>query len=49
MRLFILFDMSLNPGFKMTTTFANIAGAIASTGKFIYYERFQIIRNYVFI
>ena len=36
MRLVILFDMLLNPSFKMTTSFANIARTTASTSKFIY-------------
>ena len=36
MRLVILFDMLLNPGFKMTTSFANIARTTGSTSKFIY-------------
>ena len=36
MRLVILFDMLLNPGFKMTTSFANIVRTIASTSKFVY-------------
>ena len=49
MRLVILFDMLLNPSFKMTTGFANVARTTASTSKFIYKERFQIIRNWVFI
>ena len=49
MRLVILFDMLLNPSFKMTTSFANIARTTASTSKFIYWERFQIIRNWVFV
>ena len=35
MRLVILFDMLLNPSFKMTTSFANIARTTASTSKFI--------------
>ena len=35
MRLVILFVMFLNPSFKMTTTFANIARTAASTRKFI--------------
>ena len=48
MRLVILFDMLLNPSFKMTS-FANIARTTASTSKFIYWERFQIIRICVFI
>ena len=36
MRLVILFDMFLNPSFKMTTSFANIAKTTVSTNKFIY-------------
>ena len=36
MRLVILFDMLLNPSFKMTTGFANVARTAASTSKFIY-------------
>ena len=36
MKLVILFDMLLNPSFKMTTGFANIARTTASTSKFIY-------------
>ena len=36
MRLVILFDMLLNPTFKMTTIFANIARTTATTSKFIY-------------
>ena len=36
MRLVILFDMLLNPNFKMTTGFANVARTTASTSKFIY-------------
>ena len=36
MRLVILFDMLLNPSFKMTTGFANVARTTASTGKFVY-------------
>ena len=35
-RLAILFDMFLNPSFKMMTRFANIARPTASTSKFIY-------------
>ena len=35
MRLVILFDMFLNPSFKMTC-FANIARTTAGTSKFIY-------------
>ena len=33
MRLVILFDMLLNPSFKMTASFANIARTTASTSK----------------
>ena len=33
MRLVILFDIPLNPSFKMTTRFANIARTTASTSK----------------
>ena len=36
MRLVILFDMLLNPSFKMTSSFANIARTTASTSKYIY-------------
>ena len=35
MRLVILFDMLVNPSFKMMTRFANIARTTASTSKFI--------------
>ena len=35
-RLVILFDLFLNPIFKMTKSFANVARATASTKKFIY-------------
>ena len=35
MRLVILFDMLLNPSFKVTTDSANIARTTASTSKFI--------------
>ena len=45
MRLVILFDMLLNPSFKMTTRFANIARTTESTSKFIYLERFQFINK----
>ena len=44
-----LFYLFLNPSFKMTTSFTNIARTTASTSKFIYWERFQIIRSWVFI
>ena len=36
MRLVILLDMLLNPSFKMTADFANIARTTASTNKFKY-------------
>ena len=36
MRLAMLFDIRLNPSFKITTSFANIARTAASTSKFIY-------------
>ena len=32
----ILFDMLINPSFKMRTSFANIARTTVSTSKFIY-------------
>ena len=35
-RLVILFDMLLNPYFKMTKSYANIARTTASTSKFVY-------------
>ena len=49
MRLVMLFDMFLNPSFKMTTNFANIGRTAISTREFMYYERFLIIRNWVII
>ena len=49
MRLVILFDILLNPSFKVGTSFVNIVTTTASTSKFIYYERFQNIRNWVFM
>ena len=36
MRLAILFDMFLNPSFKMTRSFANIARTSARTSKCVY-------------
>ena len=36
LRLLILFNMLLNPSFKMMTSFANIAGTTASASKYIY-------------
>ena len=41
MRLVILFDILLNPSFKMTTSFANIARTTASTSKFITRKDFK--------
>ena len=35
-RLVILFDMFLDPSFKIATSFANIARTTASSSKFIY-------------
>ena len=35
MRLVILFDMLLNPSFKITTRFANISRTTASASKFV--------------
>ena len=49
MRLVFLFYMFLNLSFRMTTRLANIARTTDSTNKFIYYERFQITRNWIFI
>ena len=40
-RLVILFDMLVNPSFKVTRSFANIARTTASTSKLIYQERFR--------
>ena len=48
MRQHIVFDIFFNPSFKMTTSFANIARTTPSTGKCVYYEKFQIIRYWVF-
>ena len=39
----ILFDMLLNPSFKMTTGFTNIARTTVSKSKFICYERFKLL------
>ena len=36
MRLVIVFDMFLNPNFKMTTSFADLARTTANTIEFIY-------------
>ena len=42
MRLVTLCDMFLNPSFKMTASFANVARTTASASKFIYQERLGI-------
>ena len=36
MKLVILFNMFLNPSFKMTTCYADVARTTASTSKFIH-------------
>ena len=36
MRFVILFDMLLNPSFRMTTSFTDTARTAAGTSKFIY-------------
>ena len=43
MRLFTLFDMLLNPSFKMTASFANTARTTSSTRNFIYQERNGVV------
>ena len=55
MRLVIFFDMLLNPSFKMTRSFANIARTTASTNmsyhsiKMSASIKMSNIRNWVFI
>ena len=49
MRFVILFDMFLNPGFKMIACFVNKARTAASISKSIQQRRLQIFRNGVFI
>ena len=49
MRLPFLFDILFLPSFKMTASFTNVAKTKASKIKFIYYEIFQIIMDWVFI
>ena len=39
MRLVILFNMLLNPSFKMTTGVANISRSTATTSKFLYTKK----------
>ena len=41
MKLVILFDIFLNPSFKMTIGFTNIARTAASTSKFGYFKIFK--------
>ena len=45
----ILFGKILSPGFEITKYFANAATAAVRTGKFIYQERYLIVKNKVFI
>ena len=40
MILVILFDMLLNPTFRMMTRFATVARTVASTSRFLYLEIF---------
>ena len=48
MRLVIRFDMFLlNPSFKMTTTFTNVARTTANTNKFICQEMSQEMGLYM--
>ena len=49
MKPVILFDIFFNPSFKMMTDFANIARTTASKSKLMYWERFQTIKNWIFI
>ena len=49
MKLVILFDMFHNPSFEMRTISANIGRTPANTSIIVYLEKFQIIRNWVFI
>ena len=43
MILVILFDILLNPSFKMTASFANTARTTSSTRNFIYQERNGVV------
>ena len=45
MRLVILFEMFLNPRFKMTTSFANIARTTASTSRLNHQELGLYMKN----
>ena len=47
MRLVIRFDIFLNPSFKMTTTFTNVARTTANTNKFICQEMSQEMGLYM--
>ena len=47
-RLAILFDMFHNLSFEMTTRFDNVARITTCTSTFLYWERFLIIKNWVF-
>ena len=46
-RFVILSDISVNPGFKLTTCFTNAATTTASASKFKYQGKFQIFRSRV--
>ena len=46
MRLVILFDMLLNPSFKMTTGFANVARTTASTSNIKLVFNSLKVKNY---
>ena len=45
MRVVILFDMFLNPNFKMMTSFPNVARTTASTSKFISQGKFLLLNE----
>ena len=44
-RLVILFDMRLNPSFKTTTSFGNIARTAASTSKYLTRKYFKSLES----
>ena len=46
---FIIFNMFLDLGFRMISSFVNTDGTTASASKVIYHQRFQIIKNRAFI
>ena len=43
MRFLIVFEMFLNPDFKFTTCFDNVARTAASKSKFKYQESFKLL------